>query len=119
MINDEYRAKLKLRAQSFLPSGDRVRYLFVAREGNPYRVWNVRKTTHWVVAVTDTEFVVIATARGRLDKLEKVTHRTPRTVLAPEGKHYAQVDLDTGQPLFVGGIFFDEIREQDAELANG
>jgi hypothetical protein len=87
-----------------------VRYLFVVRGDHPYGLGRLRGGALWVVVVTDTEFVMISAGSGRSVKLDQVASRTPRRVLAPEGKHFAKGDLGTGHPLFVGRTAFDEIR---------
>ena len=117
------REKLTERVQPLLTPGDQVRHVFMTQSGmSPYSPLGgligayVRK--YWVVAVTDTEFVICKASLFGATKPKSVTGAVPRFVINPEGKLWAKVQLgDTTH--YLHRRFFSDAKAQDAELEGG
>ncbi|MFI5042690.1 MAG: hypothetical protein ACHQNA_12730 [Acidimicrobiales bacterium] len=114
------RDKLTTRAQALLDPGDQVRHVFMTQSGmSPYSPIGgaigslLRK--YWVVAVTDTQLVVMRASVFGPSKPKSVAFAVPRSVLAPDGKLWAKIVLGSDTH-YLNRRFFKDVQAQDAEL---
>ena len=115
------REKLTTRAQELLAPGDQVRHVFMTQSGmSPYTpiggILGALIRKYWVVAVTDSQLVVMKASVFMPSKPRSVAFAEPRKVLAPEGKMWGKVLLGTTTH-YVHRRFFKDVQAQDAELA--
>lgn len=117
------RDKLTTRAQPLLNPGDQIRHIFMLQSGmSPYSPIGgaigalLRK--YWVVAVTDTQLVIMKASVLMPSKPKAVVSAAPRTVIAPDGKIWAKINI-AGTQYYLHRRFFGDVRAQDAELQGG
>jgi hypothetical protein len=114
------REKLVERAQPLLAPGDQIRHVFMTQTGmSPYSpiggAIGVFLRKYWVVAVTDTQFVVMKAGVWGPAKPKEVAYAVPRTVLDPSGKLWAKIELGT-QTHYLPRRFFGDVQAQDSDL---
>jgi len=114
------RDKLTARAQPLLAPNDQIRHVFMTQTGmSPYSpiggALGLLFRKYWIVAVTDTQMVVMGSGRLTSTKPKSIAYAVPRQIIDPQGKLWAKTTLGNTTH-YIHRRFFKDVQAQDAEL---